>query len=215
MQSLIRTFSGTLLAIAALAAAAGAQAQSSGYGSSGSTTTTTTSTSGSKYSWYAPGATYLGLNVGKTDYSLNSGVGGFVSDQRDTNYSLYGGGYLNNNFGLELGYTHFGKVARAGGSTDAKGISLSLVGRLPLNSSFNLLGRLGTTYGRTHVSSVPASGIAAGRGSGFGLSYGLGAEYAFNPNWSAVLQWDRYDLKFPGGSRDNINSTTVGLKYRF
>ena len=204
MQSLIRTLSGTVLAVAALTAVAGAHAQSSGSGSTAST-----------YSWYAPGSTYMGLNVGKTHYSLNSGVGGFASDSRDTSYNIYGGGYFNRNFGMELGYTDFGKIARAGGTTKAEGINLSLVGRWPLSSSFSLVGKLGTTYGRTNVSSALASGIASGRESGLGWSYGLGAEYAFTPNWSAVLQWDEHDLKFSGSGRDSISSTTVGLKYRF
>lgn len=204
MRSLIRTFSGTALAVAALAAVAAAHAQSSGTGFTGS-----------NYSWYAPGSTYIGMNVGKANYSLNGGVGGFASEKRDTSYNIYGGGYFSSNFGMELGYTNFGQVARAGGSTKAEGINLSLVGRLPLSSSFNLLGKLGTTYGRTNVSSALASGIASGRESGFGWSYGVGAEYAFSPKWSAVLQWDEHDLKFPGSGRDSISSTTVGLKYRF
>lgn len=204
MQSLNRTFSASVLAVAGLAAVAGAQAQGS-----------TPTAGGSGYSWYAPGATYIGLNAGQSDYSLSSGVGAFPSDKTHSTYNLYGGGYFSNNFGLELGYTNFGKINRAGGTTKAEGINLSLVGKLPLNNSFNLQGRLGTTYGRTHVSSALASGIASGRESGFGLSYGLGAEYAFDPNWSAVLQWDRYALKFPGSGRDRVSATTVGLRYRF
>jgi opacity protein-like surface antigen len=204
MQSFIRTFSGTVLAVAALTAGAGAQAQGS-----------SPATGGSGYSWYAPGATYIGFNAGKSDYSLSSGAGAFPSDNRHTAYNIYGGGYFNNYVGLELGYANFGKINRAGGTTKAEGINLSLVGKLPLNNSFNLQGRLGTTYGRTNVSSVPVSGIVSGSESGFGLSYGLGAEYAFDPNWSAVLQWDRYALKFPGSGRDRVSATTVGLRYRF
>ena len=55
----------------------------------------------------------------------------------------------------------------------------------------------------------------SGSESGFGVSYGLGAEYAFNPNWSAVLQYDGYDLKFAGSGRDRVSATTVGFRYRF
>lgn len=202
MQSLIRTFSGFALAAAALLGATQALAQGGGFSTGAS-------------SWYAPNSTYLGFNAGKSNYSLGSGAGGFAFDKRDTGYSLYGGGYFNNHFGVELGYSNFGRISRAGGSTKAEGINLSLVGRLPLASSFSLIGKVGTTYGRTNVSSLPASGVAAGRETGFGLSYGVGAEYAITPNWSAVLQWDEHDLKFPGGNRDGVSSTSVGLKYRF
>jgi OmpA-OmpF porin, OOP family len=197
MQSFFKTVSAALLSLAALSAATVAHAQNS------------------NYSLYAPGASYIGLNAGKSDFSLGNGIGNFASDKRDTVYSIYAGSYFNSNVGLELGYTNLGKVSRAGGNTKAEGANLSLVGKLPLSSSFNLLGRLGTTYGRTDVSAVPASGVASGNESGFGVSYGLGAEYTFNPNWSAVIQYDAYDLKFPGTGRDRVSAATAGLRYRF
>jgi OmpA-OmpF porin, OOP family len=197
MQSFAQTLSATLLTFAALTAATVAQAQSS------------------NYSLYAPGASYVGLNAGKSDFSLGSGIGNFTSDKRDTVYSIYAGSYFNPNLGLELGYTNLGKINRAGGNTKAEGANLSLVGKFPVGSSFNLMGKLGTTYGRTDVTSAPGSGIVPGNESGFGVSYGLGAEYTFNPNWSAVLQYDAYDLKFPGSGRDRVSSATAGLRYRF
>ena len=205
MQSLTRSFSGYALAKAALVAALTAAAGAS----------TGVYAQSSNYSLFAPGSTYMGLDAGRANYSLGSGAGGFALEKRDTTYNIYGGGYFNRNFGLELGYNDFGRVSRAGGSTEAEGIHMSLVGRLPLSPSFSLQGKLGTIYGRTKVTSVPASGIAAGNESGFGASYGLAAEYSFNPNWSAVLQWNRYELKFPGSGRDPVNATTVGLRYRF
>ncbi|WP_431095989.1 outer membrane beta-barrel protein [Polaromonas aquatica] len=209
MQALTRTFSATVLAMAALAAASGAQAQSSG------TSTGAGSSYSSNYSFYAPGSRYFGLNVGQSDFSLPGGAGGFSSGNDDTSYNIYGGSYFNNNFGLELGYTDFGKVNRGGGDTKAEGINLSLVGRLPLSNSFNLLGKLGTTYGRTRVSAAPASGLATGSESDWGVSYGIGAEWAFTPALSAVLQWDEHNLKFVGTGNDRVSTTSIGLRYRF
>jgi opacity protein-like surface antigen len=207
MPSLTRTFSATILAVAALAAATGAQAQSSSTSTSGSYS--------SNYSFYAPGSRYFGLNIGQSDFSLPSGAGGFPSDNKDTSYNIYGGSYFNNNFGLELGYTDFGKANRAGGQTEAQGINLSLVGRLPLSNSFNLLGKLGTTYSHTRVSSSPLSGIPSGTESGWGVSYGIGAEWAFTPALSAVLAWDEHDMKFSGTGNERISTTSLGLRYRF
>ena len=198
MKLLNRTFSATVLAVAALTAVAGAQAQNN-----------------SNYSLYGPSAGYVGLNIGPSDYSLGNGFGPFSSDKHDTVYNIYTGSFFNNNFGLELGYTNFGKIDRAGGTTKAQGINLSLVGRAPISPSFNLLGKLGTTYGRTEVSAFPDAGVASGRETGFGVSYGLGAEYVFSPQLSAVLQYDEHRLKFAGEGRDNVNATTVGLRYRF
>lgn len=203
MPSLTRTFSAAALAVAAFAASAGAQAQMQM----------------GDYSLYAPGSGYVGLNAGSSDYSLDGGLRGFGfnfdADDRDTAVNIYAGSFFHPNFGLEIGYTHFGKIDRAGGSTKAEGINLSLVGRAPISPQFNLLGKLGTTYGWTDVSSVAATGIASGDAKGFGMSYGLGAEYVFNQQLSAVLQYDEHRLKFVGTGRDRVSATTVGLRYRF
>ncbi len=200
MKLLNRTFSTVVLAIAGITGVAGAQAQSN---------------TSSNYSLYGPGAGYVGLNLGQSDYSLGNGIGPFSSDKHDTVYNIYAGSYFSPNFGLELGYTNFGKIDRAGGRTKAEGFNLSLIGRAPVSQSFNLLGKLGTTYGRTDVSAFPGSGIASGKENSFGVSYGLGAEYVFNPKLSAVLQYDEHRLKFAGDGRDRVNATTVGLRYRF
>lgn len=190
------------LATATLAVAGFAQAQS-------------TMQSGGGMSMYSPGATYLGFNLGQSSYRLNNGSGGFPSDQRKTSYNLYGGSYFNEYLGVELGYIDFGSIARAGGSTKASAFNVGLVGKFPVGMSFNVLGRLGASYGRTDVSSSPASGIVAGNQGGWGSSYGVGGEYMFNTQMSAVLQYDEYNLKFAGGNRDRINSTSVGLRYKF
>jgi OOP family OmpA-OmpF porin len=89
------------------------------------------------------------------------------------------------------------------------------VGKFPLSPSFNLLGKVGTTWGRTDVSAYPASGIASGSEDGFGLSYGVGAEYVFSPQWSTTLQYESYDLKFAGDRTDNVAATTLGVRYKF
>ena len=199
----MRSFSLLVFALASLTFAAAVQAQ------------TSTSGAGGGYSMFTPGSSYVGLNAGRSNFKMNNGLGGFPSDHRKTSYSLYGGSYFSPNLGVELGYTDFGRITRAGGSTKAEGYNLGLVGKLPVAPSFNLLGRLGTTYGRTDVSAAPASGITSGKQSGFGLSYGVGAEYAFNTNWSAVVQYDEYNLKFVNTGRDKINTTSIGLRYHF
>ncbi len=196
LKSATRTFCVSVAAVAALTATAGAQAQTN-------------------YSLLSPNSSYLGLNVGQSNYSLDGGFGFFPSDNHDTVYGINAGSYFNKNFGLELGYTNFGKVARAGGDTKAQGINFSLVGMLPLSQSFNLLGKLGTTYSRTDVSSSPFSGVASGSESGFGVSYGIGAEYSFSPQLSGVIQYDEHRMKFAGTGRERVGATTVGLRYRF
>ena len=65
------------------------------------------------------------------------------------------------------------------------------------------------------MSSNPASGIQAGKETGWGVNYGIGAEYMFSTNVSAVLQYDEYRLKYPGQGKDKIATTSVGIRYNF
>ena len=176
---------------------------------------TASSRSGSGFSMYSPGSSYLGFNAGQSDFSLGNGSSLFSGDDKDTAYSIYAGSYFNPYLGLEAGYTDFGKARRGGGESKAMGFNLSLVGKYPLGTSFNLLGKVGSTYGRTEVSSLPGSGITAGKESGFGISYGVGAEYLFTPQLSAVAQYDEHRLEFAGAGRDRIGAATLGLRLRF
>lgn len=191
----------TLCVAAALGAGNAALAQS-------------TSTTSPSNPYYDNGNSYVGISVGRSDFSLTNGTGLFASEKRDNSYNFAAGTYFDRNFGVELGYTHFGQIQRGGGDTRAEGVNLSAIARLPLSTSFNLLGKLGTTYGRTRVSSAAGSGISSGSDNGFGLSLGLGAEYVFTPAMSAVLQYELHDLKFAGG-RDHVANTSIGLRYRF
>ena len=86
---------------------------------------------------------------------------------------------------------------------------------MPLTPSFNLLGKIGTTYSRTDVSAFPGSGVASGSEDGFGLSYGLGVEFMFTPQWSAALQYESHDMKFAGNRDDRVAVTSLGVRYRF
>jgi opacity protein-like surface antigen len=193
----------SLLALAAsFTLAAGAQAQTAAPSHTG---------------MYNAGGSYADLNVGQSDFSLDNGLNAFDSNEGDTTYGVRIGSYFNENLGVELGYTDFGSVNRGGGNTRARGINLSLVGKLPLSPAFNLLGKIGTTYSDTDVSAAPVgvSGIVSGSETGFGLSYGVGVEYAFNPKWSATLQYESQDLKFAGDRNERIGVTSLGVRYHF
>ena len=61
---------------------------------------------------------------------------------------------------------------------------------------------------------MTATGATLGKEDGFGLSYGLGARWAFTPQWAAVVEWERHKFKFSDGDAP-VNLTTVGLQYRF
>jgi opacity protein-like surface antigen len=201
MKKFHHTTASLFVAAVALTLAVGAQAQSSA--------------SDNKAAIYGASSSYIDLGVGQSDFSLGNGIGIFGSDQGDKSYSLRGGRYFSENWGMELSYTDFGSVSRAGGRTKADGINVSLIGKLLLNPSFNLLGKIGSTYSRTDVSSNPASGVVAGSENGFGLSYGIGVEYVFTPQWSSALQYESQDMKFAGSRNERVGATSLSARYRF
>ena len=196
----------TVLAIAALATSVGAQAQAVG-----------ADNSRNAFALTGVPKVYFDVSAGQTDYRLGSGTGLFGSNNNSTAYSLAAGSYFTNNLGVEVGYTDFGRISRAGGDTRGDGFTLKLVGKLPLGSQFNLLGKVGTTYSRTEVSSMASSGVNPGSDSGFGLNLGVGGELMFSPKWSAVLQYDAHDLRFAGGTsdRERVGVTSVGIRYTY
>jgi hypothetical protein len=166
----------------------------------------------------SPGTSYIGLTGGPSDFSrTKGGNSSFPNDDRSTAYSLSVGNYfINPNLGGEIGYTNFGSVSRGGGTTKAEGINFSLVGKLPLSETFNLLGKIGTTYSQTDVSANPASGgMATGNSNGFDWSYGIGAELVFSPQLSGVLQYDEHFMKFAGSSSERVSTTMIGARLRF
>ncbi len=166
--------------------------------------------------WPAAGRSYLGLNLGRSQYNVPCGTGvSLLCNDTDRSVQLYAGTAVADFWGVELGYLNMGRIDRAGGTTRAQGLNLSLVGKAPLGRSFGVFGKVGTTYGRTETSALAGSGIAAGTDRGFGLSYGAGVSYDFTPRLSATLQWDSNDFRFAGSGRDAVRSTSLGLQYRY
>lgn len=156
---------------------------------------------------------YVGLQVGRSDYSLPCG-NLYNCDSKDTSYKLTFGRNLSPNFGAELGLADYGKVARGGGDTRASAANLSLVGRLPMDR-FTLYGKLGATYSRTSVNTATVSDIPSGKASGWGPSVGLGVTYDLTPRTAMVLEWERSRMEFASIGRQDVDNTSVGLRYRF
>lgn len=203
MTSTKRLMTPCLIAIAAACAAFGAQAQ----------TSARTADQGNSFIPYTSNG-YVGINVGRSKYDISSGTNLYNFDDSDTGAKIYTGAYFHPNFGAEVGYVNFGKANRGGGDTKAQGLNLSLVGRAPVSEQFDLFGKVGTTYGRTRTSTAIGSGINGGKNDGWGLAYGVGARWAFSPQWAAVLEWESHKLHFSDGN-DRVKLTTIGVQYRY
>ena len=152
--------------------------------------------------WYTPaGGRYIGLNAGRTDLNGASNA---------TAYDAYVGGMWNKNFGLEIGMADFGKMNRGASSVEAYGFSVKAVGVMPLTESLGAFAKLGTMYSRTKVN----TGGSQISDHGWGTTYGVGLNFDINPQLAAVVEWDQTNVDL-AGAREHINTTSVGLKYRF
>lgn len=156
---------------------------------------------------------YFGLQIGRSDYQLPCGTL-YNCDTKDTSYKLTYGRHLTPNFGAELGLMDLGKVSRGGGDTHASAANLSLVGRLPMDR-FTLYGKLGASYARTSVGTATVSDVPSGTASGWGPSAALGVSYDLNPRTAMVLEWERQRLEFANLGRQDVDTTSIGLRYRF
>ena len=172
-------------------------------------------TSGSRSLLPGKGRGYVGLSLGGSRYSAPCGAASFSCDSTDTSVQISTGNMVGNFWGVELGYLDMGRINRGGGSTKARGLNLSLVGKAPVWQSVGVFGKLGATYGRTETSAATGSGLSSGSERGFGLSYGAGVSYDFTPRLSATLGWDSHDFHFAGSGRDPVRSTSLGLQYKY
>ncbi len=158
---------------------------------------------------------YFGINLGKPEINTPCGTGLYACDDPSTGVSVYTGGLFNDWVGMELGYMNTGKADRAGGTTRAQGVNVSLVLRAPLGA-FNVFAKGGAIYGQTQVSSDLLSGVPDGKRRGWGASYGAGVGFDFTPTSGLVLEWSRNEFRFPGrDGRDEVDTTSLGYVHRF
>lgn len=158
---------------------------------------------------------YIGLNLGKPEFDVNCGVGGFACDDASVGGYLYTGGLINDWLGMELGYLHTDDADRGGGVTRARGVNLSLLVRAPLGP-VNVFAKAGAMYGQTRVSADALSGIVSGSRRGWGGTYGAGLGFDFTPTSGVVLEWSRYEMRFPSvNDRQDLDMISLGYVHRF
>ncbi|MGL5044650.1 MAG: outer membrane beta-barrel protein, partial [Plesiomonas sp.] len=116
---------------------------------------------------------------------------------------VFGGYQINKNLGLELGYDYLGKYkydsvksgAAFSDEVTAQLAQLTLKLGFPVTDNLDLYGRVGGGYGWADTKSDVYKDD-----SRFVMVGALGAEYAFNLDWAARLE---YQYTTPYGSRDD------------
>lgn len=145
-------------------------------------------------------AVYAGADVGSTKFDG-------ISD-RQSSFGAFVGYQFHPNFAIEAGYRRLGDFdVNVGGTNVGLTVdqtALSFIGSVPLQSGFNVYGRLG--YNR-----LEAKGSVAGYGSASdsdsGVLYGVGVGYTFTPNITARLEAQR-----PSSDSSNLGAS-LSLKF--
>lgn len=145
---------------------------------------------------------------------------------------IFGGVELNENIGVEVGYTQtrkFGLRAtglidstayRFSGDVDVSGFDYSVILRPSVDSGFNdFFLRLGGHYLKTSGSgSASAAGISVSGSipdeSGSGLQFGVGYDWTFHENFDARVSVTRLN-KVSGFSGNSATLVAVGILARF
>ncbi len=149
---------------------------------------------------------------------------------KDAAWQLYGGYQFNPNFALEGGYVNLGKFSvshTVTGGTEYDEVKpecwhLSAVGILPLGKNFSLLGKAGVCAWNDHpgqrvpagfVEPAPVPAPVPLGSSGTDLTYGLGAQYDFSPNWGMRAGWDRFPNVIHHHNAVDLFSASVNYKF--
>lgn len=152
-----------------------------------------------------------GLSLGRSKLHAPCPAG-TSCDLRDRSWRAHAGGRFNNIFGGEVGWVDLGDFRRGGGETTASGLDLKLLAGVPIGENSSIFGKLGAAYLRANVG---GTGLTTGRESSWAPTYGIGAQVGLTRDWAIRGDIDRYEVKLPGGSRDNVDTYMLGAQYRF
>lgn len=153
-----------------------------------------------------------------------------VQDKTGTGLKLFGGTWINNNFGAEVGYVDFGKpsetIATTGVATTwtakvtASAFYGAILGGVKVNDKTRIFGKLGVySSSATTTYSVIGPGGTAGlsqSASNTGAMFGIGSSYQFSQTIGMRLEFEHYgQIKINDYSKADINLLSLGLAYTF
>lgn len=155
-------------------------------------------------------------------------VTGFRSDERSLSGRLFGGYQFNRYLGFEAGVFDLGRYSFSASTSPAgtldgrirlQGVSLDLVGSLPLGERFSLLGRVGAqvAWARDQFSASGAVGVTNPnpRERAANPKVGLGLQYELNRNLFIRGEAERYRVNDAVGNRGDVNVFSVSLVVPF
>jgi OOP family OmpA-OmpF porin len=135
---------------------------------------------------------------------VGAGAGVARTQSDHDSWKGYVGYQFNPNWGVELGYTSLGE--NQGSKAEAR--TLAVVGTLPLNDRWSVLGKLGQSWNHADTGDVTSrTDLLVGAGIGYSLTQNLGLR----------LEYEEYGKLSKGSTINDTNSSnwSLGLKYAF
>lgn len=127
---------------------------------------------------------YIGAGVGQFGLDIED-----FSDE-DTAFKGLVGYDFNRYFAAELEYFDGGTVEDFGISLDVSGFNLSLKAAWPFTDQFSVYGKVGMVAWE-----VDAKGLVEGSDDGNDFSWGVGAGYAFTPNFAVRVEYQGFEIE--------------------
>jgi OOP family OmpA-OmpF porin len=165
---------------------------------------------------------YLGASLGSTDADDGNAIPELIDagtvDGEDSGFKLFGGYQFNRNLAVELAYVDLGKLEYSGtfgglsvtgGKVQTTGFNASAVGIVPLSPSFSLFGKVGVFSWLAKARDVTGGAPFAGEEDDADVSFGLGAAYHVNANFSVRAEWEQFE------ALDKISLISIGVAVRF
>lgn len=129
-------------------------------------------------------------------------------DPDETGYKAFAGYQISKNFAAEAGLQYFGMFGRNNAGISALAADLLAVASYPVMNELAVYGRAGVYFGSLKSKPLSEDNI--------GLTYSLGAEYAFSRELGTRVDWQRYSNAGGGafGFTTDIDVLSVGLVWR-
>jgi OmpA-OmpF porin, OOP family len=156
------------------------------------------------------GKAYIAADLGSASYSNTSPY------PNPGMFRIAGGYHFSPMLAAELGYTGFGDsnvtVGALSGTLSASSVQIALVGSLPLNEKFDLIGKLGMA--NNTEKEVVSDGYSA-TNSQSSVLWGIGAQYHVNTQFSVRAQYEDYGNFNNWTSPMKATTFSLGVAYDF
>jgi OOP family OmpA-OmpF porin len=157
---------------------------------------------------------YAGAGVGKAALKFDDVGFGLSFDTTDSAFKIFGGYMFNEYFGLDGAFFDAGEQTEDYGpfsvTADMSGLSISVLGNLPLGENFALFGKFGVTSLEGDVETRASGFSDSTEASEDDVSYGVGAALSFGTPFELRAEYEAVNID--GG---DFNYWTVSGLYRF